>query len=101
MRACVNRTFGTFYIKNTEDPIQMTDRRPLSIGHSPDADDAFMFYALAHEHITIPGREIQHVMEDIESLNNRAEAECPRCSLQYDVEIPETYRSYPMFLRWK
>ena len=50
----------------------MTDRRPLSIGHSPDADDAFMFYALAHEHITIPGREIQHVMEDIESLNNRA-----------------------------
>lgn len=50
----------------------MADRRPLSIGHSPDADDAFMFYALAHEHITVPGREIQHVMEDIESLNNRA-----------------------------
>ena len=50
----------------------MSDRRPLFIGHSPDADDAFMFYALAHEHITIPGREIQHVMEDIESLNNRA-----------------------------
>lgn len=50
----------------------MTERRPLSIGHSPDADDAFMFYALAHGHVTIPGREIQHVMEDIESLNNRA-----------------------------
>lgn len=50
----------------------MTERRPLSIGHSPDADDAFMFYALAHEHVKIPGREIQHVMEDIESLNNRA-----------------------------
>ena len=50
----------------------MTENRPISIGHSPDADDAFMFYALAKEYVTIPGREIQHVMEDIESLNNRA-----------------------------
>ena len=50
----------------------MTERRPLSIGHSPDADDAFMFYALAREYVKIPGREIRHVMEDIESLNNRA-----------------------------
>jgi 1,4-dihydroxy-6-naphthoate synthase len=50
----------------------MTENRPLSIGHSPDADDAFMFYALAHKQITLPGREIQQVMEDIESLNIRA-----------------------------
>jgi 1,4-dihydroxy-6-naphthoate synthase len=50
----------------------MTENRPLSIGHSPDADDAFMFYALAHEKITLPGREIQQVMDDIESLNIRA-----------------------------
>jgi 1,4-dihydroxy-6-naphthoate synthase len=45
---------------------------PLTIGHSPDADDAFMFFALARRHITIPGRTIEHVMEDIESLNRRA-----------------------------
>ncbi|MCH7739117.1 MAG: ABC transporter substrate-binding protein [Chloroflexi bacterium] len=51
----------------------MTTGRPLSIGHSPDADDAFMFYALAKEAVTIPGYEIQHVMEDIETLNRRSE----------------------------
>ncbi len=50
----------------------MTSIRPLTIGHSPDADDAFMFYALAKGIVTIPGYEIDHVMEDIESLNNRA-----------------------------
>ena len=42
------------------------------IGHSPDPDDAFMFYALAHGQVKIPGWRIQHVMEDIQSLNRRA-----------------------------
>lgn len=42
------------------------------IGHSPDPDDAFMFYALAHGQVKIPGWKIQHVMEDIQSLNKRA-----------------------------
>ena len=41
-------------------------------GHSPDADDAFMFYALAKGLVRIPGRTVDHVMEDIESLNKRA-----------------------------
>ena len=44
----------------------------LYIGHSPDADDAFMFYALAEEHVKIGDYKIDHVMEDIESLNRRA-----------------------------
>lgn len=51
----------------------MTSNRPITIGHSPDADDAFMFYALASKAVTISGYEIEHVMEDIESLNIRAE----------------------------
>jgi 1,4-dihydroxy-6-naphthoate synthase len=46
--------------------------RPIRIGHSPDADDAFMFYALTHGRVTIPGVRIEHVLEDIESLNRRA-----------------------------
>lgn len=46
----------------------------LRVGHSPDADDAFMFYAFAKEHVRVPGFAIEHVMEDIESLNRRAEA---------------------------
>src|SRR5206468_9498515 len=44
----------------------------IRIGHSPDADDAFMFYALTHGKVAVPGVRIEHVLEDIESLNRRA-----------------------------
>jgi 1,4-dihydroxy-6-naphthoate synthase len=44
----------------------------VRIGHSPDPDDAFMFYALTAGKVTIPGVSIEHVLEDIESLNRRA-----------------------------
>ncbi len=48
------------------------EEKILRVGHSPDADDAFMFYALACGAVTIEGFRIEHVMEDIESLNHRA-----------------------------
>lgn len=44
----------------------------IRIGHSPDPDDAFMFYALTAGKVGIPGAEVEHVLEDIESLNRRA-----------------------------
>jgi len=44
----------------------------IRIGHSPDPDDAFMFYALTHGRVSIPDVRIEHVLEDIESLNRRA-----------------------------
>jgi 5,8-dihydroxy-2-naphthoate synthase len=44
----------------------------VQIGHSPDADDAFMFYALTAGKVKIPGVAVEHVLEDIESLNRRA-----------------------------
>jgi 1,4-dihydroxy-6-naphthoate synthase len=44
----------------------------IRIGHSPDADDAFMFYALTAGKVQVPGCAIEHVLEDIESLNRRA-----------------------------
>jgi 1,4-dihydroxy-6-naphthoate synthase len=44
----------------------------VRIGHSPDADDAFMFYALTAGKVKIAGVRIEHVLEDIESLNRRA-----------------------------
>jgi 5,8-dihydroxy-2-naphthoate synthase len=44
----------------------------IRIGHSPDPDDAFMFYALTAGKVTAPGIEVAHVLEDIESLNRRA-----------------------------
>ena len=46
--------------------------RNILVGHSPDPDDAFMFYALAHCRVVIPGIAVKHVLEDIESLNKRA-----------------------------
>ena len=48
--------------------------KTLSIGHSPDADDAFMFYGLASGRVKVPGYAVDHVLEDIESLNRRARA---------------------------
>ena len=50
----------------------MDQHGKIIFGHSPDADDAFMFYALAKGLVTIQGRAIGHHMEDIESLNRRA-----------------------------
>ena len=44
----------------------------VRIGHSPDPDDAFMFYALTAGKVKIDGVRIEHLLEDIESLNRRA-----------------------------
>lgn len=44
----------------------------IRFGHSPDPDDAFMFYAIAHKKIDLRGFDVVHVVEDIESLNRRA-----------------------------
>jgi 1,4-dihydroxy-6-naphthoate synthase len=44
----------------------------IRVGHSPDPDDAFMFYAFAKHKIDMRRFEIEHVIEDIESLNQRA-----------------------------
>ncbi len=49
----------------------MTDRI-ITLGHSPDPDDAFMFYGLARELIPTPGLRFQHVLQDIQTLNERA-----------------------------
>jgi len=46
-------------------------RRVITVGHSPDPDDAFMFYALAHEKIDTGGLTFRHELQDIETLNRR------------------------------
>jgi 5,8-dihydroxy-2-naphthoate synthase len=46
--------------------------RVIRVGHSPDPDDAFMFYGLASGHVPTPGYEIVQVLKDIESLNRMA-----------------------------
>ncbi len=44
----------------------------LTLGHSPDPDDAFMFYGLAREIIPTPGYRFEHILQDIQTLNERA-----------------------------
>ncbi len=53
--------------------------RPLTFAHSPDPDDAFMFYGFARGAVQLPGYEVKAHMQDIESLNQRA--------MQGDFEI--------------
>src|SRR6266567_3160108 len=48
------------------------NRTTLTLGHSPDPDDAFMFYALAKHLIPTQGFEFQHILQDIQTLNERA-----------------------------
>ncbi len=44
----------------------------LTLGHSPDPDDAFMFYALAKDLIPTHGYRFEHILQDIQTLNERA-----------------------------
>ncbi len=42
----------------------------FTLGHSPDPDDAFMFYALAKNKIDAKGHTFEHILQDIEQLNH-------------------------------
>src|SRR5205085_3635077 len=46
-------------------------KRLITVGHSPDPDDAFMFYALAHNRIDTGDLVFRHELQDIETLNRR------------------------------
>jgi 1,4-dihydroxy-6-naphthoate synthase len=47
-------------------------QRKLTLGHSPDSDDAFMFYGLAKDKIDSDGLEFEHILRDIQTLNTWA-----------------------------
>jgi 1,4-dihydroxy-6-naphthoate synthase len=49
-----------------------TDTRTITVAHSPDSDDAFMFYGLATNKIETGDLQFTHVLEDIQSLNEKA-----------------------------
>lgn len=48
------------------------ETREITIAHSPDSDDAFMFYALATNKVRVPGLRFTHTLCDIETLNRKA-----------------------------
>ena len=67
----------------------------IRIGHSPDPDDAFMFYALTTGKVKAGDIEVEHVLEDIESLNRRArtaELEVTAVSAATYTMIHDRYR---------
>ena len=53
-------------------PTSPSALRTIRFGHSPDADDAYMFYGFHTGAATIEGCHVEHVLQDIQSLNVRA-----------------------------
>src|SRR5947199_8625531 len=47
--------------------------REIKVAHSPDSDDAFMFYGLATNKVRVPGLRFTHTLCDIETLNRKAQ----------------------------
>ena len=76
----------------------MSQTEKVRIGHSPDSDDAFMFYALAKGLIPTDPFEIVHVIEDIETLNRRAlaaELEVTAISVHAYAYVAKDYALMP------
>ena len=63
--------------------------REITIAHSPDSDDAFMFYGLATNKVRVPGYKFTHTLTDIETLNQKAIREA-----FYDVTAI-SFHAYP------
>ena len=72
--------------------------RLITVGHSPDPDDAFMFYALAHDKLDTGGLRFRHELQDIETLNRRAlrgELEVTAISLHAYAFLLDRYALLP------
>ena len=70
----------------------------IHVGHSPDTDDAFMFYALAHDKIDTGPLRFTHELQDIETLNRRAmkgELEVSAVSIHAYAHLLEKYALLP------
>jgi len=70
----------------------------LTLGHSPDPDDAFMFYALAKGLIPTHGFEFEHILQDIQTLNERAtrgELDISAISIHAFAYVSEQYALLP------
>src|SRR6202011_3117260 len=64
-------TFTTAPSEHLPTPIT-EGKREITVAHSPDSDDAFMFYGLATNKVRVPGLRFTHTLCDIETLNQKA-----------------------------
>src|SRR6184192_2872628 len=72
----------------------VTEKQLIRVGHSPDPDDAFMFYALAKDKIDCGRFRFEHELVDIETLNRRAfagELELTALSLHSYAHLADKY----------
>jgi len=53
--------------------VESAEVREITVAHSPDSDDAFMFYAMATNKVRMPGLRFTHTLCDIETLNRKAQ----------------------------
>jgi len=70
----------------------------LTLGHSPDPDDAFMFYALAKDLIPTDGYRFEHILQDIQTLNERAtrsELDITAVSIHAYAHVSDRYALLP------
>lgn len=70
----------------------------LTLGHSPDPDDAFMFYALAEDLIPTGGYQFEHILQDIQTLNERAtrgELDISAISIHAYAHVSDQYALLP------
>src|ERR1044071_4891856 len=70
----------------------------FTLGHSPDPDDAFMFYAMAEHKIDLRGYRFEHRLEDIQTLNERAmrgELHISAISIHAYAYVTERYALLP------
>jgi 1,4-dihydroxy-6-naphthoate synthase len=68
-------SWARVFLFDTRSPgrdIGLMQLRTLTLGHSPDPDDAFMFYGLAKGLIPTAGYQFEHILQDIQTLNERA-----------------------------
>jgi 1,4-dihydroxy-6-naphthoate synthase len=73
-------------------------KRLITVGHSPDPDDAFMFYALAHDKLDTGDLQFRHELQDIETLNRRAlrgELEVTAVSIHAYAYLQDKYALLP------
>jgi 1,4-dihydroxy-6-naphthoate synthase len=78
-----------------EDPVP---EKIIRVGHSPDPDDAFMFYALSHDKIDTGDLRFVHELQDIETLNGRAlrgDLEVTAVSLHAYAHLLDKYALLP------
>src|SRR3954470_6521240 len=75
-----------------------SDSPVFTLGHSPDPDDAFMFYAMAEKKIDLGGYRFEHRLEDIQTLNERAtrgELHISAISIHAFAYVSERYALLP------